>query len=182
MNRDLVTGFTLIELLVTLAVLAIVLAIAAPNFTGLFAANRLVSETNNLASALAIARSEAIKRGSVVSVCKTLNPDAAAPTCNNAAAWASGLIVFVDGGVRGTVDGGDARLKIHQPGGVVGLVITPSASFDNLVSFASSGSAVANNTIRDVPTSGDFTICLGGRSRVIDIALSGRLNTTPGVC
>ncbi|HSP31768.1 MAG TPA: GspH/FimT family pseudopilin [Halomonas sp.] len=175
-------GFTLIELLVTIAVLAIVLSIAVPSFQDMARRNRLTSETNNLVSALAIARSEAIKRGSVVTVCKTSNPDAATPTCASGASWADGWIVFTDTGTRGTVDGTDVRLKIQQPAGTNGPTVTPSASFANFVSYAAAGAAVASNSIRDLPTTGSFTVCINSVSRLVDVGLSGRVSTTVGVC
>jgi type IV fimbrial biogenesis protein FimT len=175
-------GFTLVELLVTLAVLAVILTIAVPGFQDFVRRNRLASETNNLVSALAIARSEAIKRGQIVTVCKTANPDVPNPVCAAGASWENGFIVFTDGGVRGTIDGNDERLKVQQAGGANGPAIAASASFANTVSYAASGAAVTNNAIRDIPTNGNFTVCLNSVSREIDVALSGRVSTTPGVC
>lgn len=175
-------GFTLIELMVTISVLAIVLAVAVPSFQDMVRRNRLTSDTNNLVSALATARSEAIKRGSVVTVCKTSNPDAATPTCATGASWANGWIVFTDTGTRGTVDGTDVRLKIQQPAGAGGPTITASTSFANFVNYASAGAAVANNSVRDLPITGSFTLCLNSVSRVVDVGLSGRVSTTAGVC
>lgn len=175
-------GFTLIELMVTISVLAIVLAIAVPSFQDMVRRNRLTSETNNLVSALAIARSEAIKRGSVVTVCKTSNPDTASPTCATGANWVDGWVVFTDGGTRGTIDGTDIRLKVQQPGSTGGPTITPSNSFLNFVSYGGAGAAVVNNSVREIPTTGTFTTCLNNVSRVIDIGLSGRVSTTPGGC
>lgn len=69
MNRN--SGFTLIELMVTLAVAVIIATIAVPNFKLLIQDNRTVTQTNALISALNLARSEAIKRGGNVSVCRT---------------------------------------------------------------------------------------------------------------
>lgn len=175
-------GFTLIELLVTITVLVILLAIAAPSFQSMASRNRLTSETNNLVSALAIARSEAIKRGRVVTICKTSNPDAASPTCAVGANWADGWIVFTDGSTRGTIDPADLRLKIQQPVSANGPTITPTNGFANFVSYAGAGAAVISNNIREVPTQGSFTLCLNGVSRVVDVGLSGRVSTTAGVC
>ena len=175
-------GFTLIELMVTLSVLAIILGIAVPSFQGMVLRNRLTSETNNLVSALAIARSEAIKRGRVVTICKTANPDAAMPACAAGANWGNGWIAFTDGDTRGTIDGTDLRLKVQQPGSVGGPVITPHVNFANFVSYGAAGAAVVNNSVREIPTTGNFTLCLNNVSRVIDVSLSGRVNTTPGIC
>lgn len=74
-------GFTLIELLVTLAVLAIVMAFAVPSFQQLIANNRLSTEVNTLVSALQLARSEAVKRGTEVSVAATNGSNLVAGYC-----------------------------------------------------------------------------------------------------
>ena len=54
------SGFTLIELMVTLAVAAILLAIAIPSFNSLLVSSRLTTAANDFVNALAIARSSAI--------------------------------------------------------------------------------------------------------------------------
>ncbi len=61
-------GFTLIELMVTLTVAAILLAIAVPSFTYLTVSSKLTTTANDLVAALNVARSEAIKRNTVVNV------------------------------------------------------------------------------------------------------------------
>lgn len=175
-------GFTLIELLVTMSVVAILVGIAVPGFQDMVRRNRLASETNNLVSALAIARSEAIKRGGVVTVCKTSNPDDVSPVCATGASWENGWIVFTDAGTRGTIDGADLRLKVQQSAGAGGPTITASASFADFVSYAAAGAAVASNSVRDLPTTGSFTFCLNTVSRLVDVGMSGRVSTTPGVC
>ena len=47
---------------------------------------------------------------------------------------------------------------------------------------AVAGAAVATNNVRDVATTGSFTVCLNNISRVVDVGLSGRVITTPGTC
>ncbi|PKO81825.1 MAG: type II secretion system protein GspH [Betaproteobacteria bacterium HGW-Betaproteobacteria-13] len=61
-------GFTLIEMMITLAVLAIVTALAAPSFRGVLLDNRVSTWSSEFISALNTARSEAIRRGVLVSV------------------------------------------------------------------------------------------------------------------
>lgn len=62
-------GFTLIELMMTVALAAIVLALAAPSLRDLVQNNRVTAHANALAGALALARSEAVRRGGPTSVC-----------------------------------------------------------------------------------------------------------------
>ena len=96
-------GFTLVELMVTVAVVAILMAIAVPNMRSVIQNTRISNQINELTSDLNFARSEAIKRGtdttvSSVTVCKSDNPTAATPTCNTTAlGWDMGRIIFIDG-------------------------------------------------------------------------------------
>ncbi len=64
----LMTGFTLLELLVALAVLALLAAVAFPNFARLIETNRVVGATNEFKTALNFARSEAVRRNRSVSL------------------------------------------------------------------------------------------------------------------
>ena len=56
-------GFTLVELMVTLAVAAIILAIAAPSFSQMIRDHRLITTANDFMGTMQLARSEAIRRG-----------------------------------------------------------------------------------------------------------------------
>ncbi len=61
-------GFTLIELLVTIAILAIILAFAAPSFVNLIENSRVSTQANTLLTAVNLARSEAVKQGIPMSI------------------------------------------------------------------------------------------------------------------
>jgi type IV fimbrial biogenesis protein FimT len=61
-------GFTIIELLITLALLSIIVAFAVPAFNNIILNNRFTSYSNSLVAALALARSEAIKQNTNVSL------------------------------------------------------------------------------------------------------------------
>lgn len=62
-------GFTLIELAVTIAVLAILLAIASPSFETLINQNRLGAASNQVIATLQTARVEAIRQNRKVMIC-----------------------------------------------------------------------------------------------------------------
>lgn len=78
-------GFTLIELMVTVALVAILLAVATPSLTAFQRNAALTSFTNSLVAGINSARSEAMKRGMYAMVVPA-----------DGANWSSGWIVFVD--------------------------------------------------------------------------------------
>ncbi len=55
-------GFTLLELMVAIAIFGILLSIAAPSFRVQIEASRLRADTDNVMTALQLARSEAVTR------------------------------------------------------------------------------------------------------------------------
>lgn len=62
------SGFTLVDLVVALAIAAILLSLAAPAFSAFIASQRASSAATDLYAALAIARSEATKRNTNVTL------------------------------------------------------------------------------------------------------------------
>lgn len=65
-NRN--AGFTLIELLIVIVVVGISLSLAVPSFQGMVARNTMATQVNDLLLAINLARSEAMRRGSPVSI------------------------------------------------------------------------------------------------------------------
>ena len=84
--KNRISGFTLIELMVTIAVLAILVAIALPNYRAFVLNSRMTAQANNFLASLNLARSEAVKRNAPISVnAKT-------------GGWANGWVIVDAGG------------------------------------------------------------------------------------
>ncbi|MGH8397363.1 MAG: GspH/FimT family pseudopilin [Gammaproteobacteria bacterium] len=79
-------GFTLIELIVLLAIIAILTAVAVPNFSATIKTDRDTSQINTLLAGLALARSSAIQHGNAT-IC------AGNTTACSSGNWASGWVV-----------------------------------------------------------------------------------------
>jgi type IV fimbrial biogenesis protein FimT len=95
-------GFTLIELMVVMAIAAILISLAAPSFARLIRSTSVASDVNTFLADLRFARNEAIKRGTVIVMCKSDDPEAATPSCSTGADWKSGWIIFADDNNSGT--------------------------------------------------------------------------------
>ena len=94
MERTAQLGFTLYELLVTVVIMGIILSLGVPNFLEFTRNNRMAATSNDLLSAFTLARSEAVKRKAPVTVCSSLNAEAANPACGGT--FADGWVVFAD--------------------------------------------------------------------------------------
>jgi len=85
-------GFSLVELLVGVAVLAILLAMAAPAYARLAGRTHAATARNALHAALNHARTVAAARNAQVVVC----PSEDANRCDRSTHWQQGWIAFVD--------------------------------------------------------------------------------------
>jgi type IV fimbrial biogenesis protein FimT len=163
-------GFTLIELMVTISVLAILLMIAVPSFNDATLGSKLSAYANNLVASAHLARSEAIKRNTAVTLCVSSN----GTSCASGIGWESGWIV------RALEADGTVTVVQRQQALPAGLNVIETGGVDSLV-FKPSGVGATFAT---------FTVCrltptVGGQERVVSISATGRPSvekTTAGSC
>lgn len=167
-GRERSSGFTMIELLITIAILGIIMAFAVPSFQTMIENNRVTSQANTLLSAINLARTEAIKRGVVVSVMR------------EGANFVDGYCV-VTGEIADWNDCADAQAgnsllrEFEAPGAV-----TITDGGDTGVSFDGRG----------FRASGDFSVqlepptCVAGENRLrqVEVSLAGRARLIQGAC
>lgn len=92
-------GFTIIEVLVVLALIAVIMGLAAPSFARLSSAAAISSGVNQFMTDMRFARSEAVRRGGGVILCRSDDPESPTADCAttpSSQGWASGWIVFHD--------------------------------------------------------------------------------------
>jgi type IV fimbrial biogenesis protein FimT len=104
-------GFTVIELMVVVAIMAVLLALAAPSFTPLIERWRVQQTIKGLESTLYYARSEAIKRGGNVSIRKHPTGTNGCQLAATNASWDCGWFVFIDTNSNGALDAGEEVLQ-----------------------------------------------------------------------
>lgn len=179
LHAETMRGVTLIELMVTLSVLAITVTMGVPAFLDLINNNKATGITNSLVSALNFGRSEAVKRGQLVTVCTSNSTASATPGCDGTS-WKSGWVVFVDSPATGVVDGTDVVLKVGQvPNVPSGTSFTGDANLTGYVSFKANGQSQDNAAST---TGGNLTLCLSGKKRTIGINTTGRIHVDTGTC
>jgi type IV fimbrial biogenesis protein FimT len=166
-------GFSLTELMVALAVVAILVGIATPTYRQFSGNSRTVATTNSLVGALAVARSEALRRATPVTVCPSTNMQ----VCTGTTDWSNGWIVFTDSGVAGTVDATDSVIQTWPaPGG-------------NSVVTLSYGSTWLQYTARGMTSlAGQATFtayvkdCKGNNQSQVVVTVAGSPQTTKIAC
>jgi type IV fimbrial biogenesis protein FimT len=157
-------GFTLIEMMITIAVAAILAMIAVPSFRNASLSSQLRSAVNDFVASANFARSEAIKRGSAVTMCVSADGASCA-----AGGWEQGWIVLSGTTVLQHESAAPSGFKLSATGSVANLTFQPIGV----------GATAATLTVcRATPT-------VGSQERVVTLDATGRAwskITTNGVC
>jgi type IV fimbrial biogenesis protein FimT len=152
--RNRAPGFTLIEMMVVMSLVAILAALAVPNFRDLLLNQRLASNTSDFVAALNLARAEAMKRSQKVKLL---------PRSQDwAKGWEVSTTVDKETEVLRTFDALEAGVEVDSSTG---------NGFRNSITFDANGFARGNQGCLT------FKAETGRRSSVV-LSMSGR----PKVC
>ncbi len=173
--RRLQTGVTLVELLIVVSVAAVLVAIAAPSFSGFINSTRQSSAAMQLVSDLNLARSEAIKRNARVLVCSR---NAAGTDCSGNASWQGGWLVCIEGTSNQCASGIPANpnpITIRPAlGSALTLVFSdPVDSSATTLRFNPNSSQGSNGAAITLTLGGTWS---GAASRVITVAVTGHIS------
>jgi type IV fimbrial biogenesis protein FimT len=168
-------GFTLVELSVVLAVMAIAATFATPSFVAWHLRDQVDARARALVSTLSLARSEAVKRGARVTLCRI---DAArrcltpGKTCDGGAAdWSCGWALFVErDGAPTLLRAQAASPSIAIAGATTDLSFTPPSG-QVIGGFRSFDFSARNGKLATT-----------NANRCIRLAAGGRARMTPGAC
>lgn len=155
-------GFTLVDLMISITIAFILISIALPNLQALIVRNRLSNITNTFMGALNYVRTEAIRRGQSVTLCKSNDGHACTLGGNR---WEMGWIAFVDADRDGRRDISGSIEPLLRAWAPLpeGYSLRPNQNFGNFLRYNPRGEA--NNI-------GTFAVCyrnqrIGARAIVI---------------
>jgi type IV fimbrial biogenesis protein FimT len=160
------TGFTLYELLITLLVIGVIITLGVPNLAEFTQNSRLASASNDLLSSFQLARSEAARSKTNITICASNNSLDAAANCGGT--FNDGWIIFIDiDGDLNRAGAGENVLRAH-PAPPAGVSITPE---NGATYFAFAGTGLGRGDVGGVPSLQTVMVCDG---RGVDDAPGGR--------
>lgn len=169
-------GFSLIELMVSISLLAMLAISGIPSFLSLIQSNRVDAQANDFISHLNFARSEAVKRATRITLCKSANQT----SCTSNGDWDQGWIVFVDDQNQAAVQDPSAILRVH--GNLDNTHLSANGSLVDSVSYNEQGFI---NPLTGTFFGGTFTLCSGGSgsiAKTITLNSTGRAKLDQKTC
>ena len=125
-------GFTLLELMITVTVAGLVLSVGIPSFNNFVQNSRAVTHTNDMVTAINLARSESTRRSTRIELCSSTD----GATCGGDNDWSTGWIIrrMSDGevlrawparaGGAGVLSGNVSEIQF-QPRGMLAAGVAP---------------------------------------------------------
>lgn len=168
-------GFTLVELLTTMAVAAILLTIAMPALNGMLRSYRLTQAANELVGAANMARSEAIQRGSRVTLV-ACNWQESSGSCATGSQWRDGW-ALIAGPEEGSTDLTVTSANLLRLFAPLGEEIAMSSPANDYLSYTRDGRALKWDGF---PQNQTVTLSAGDRSHEVIINRLGRVRSQKG--
>ena len=165
-------GVTFMEALVTVIIVSILAAVAFPSYEYLVQNYRARTLSTDFSTSLSFTRSEAIKRGTTVTMCAASNNTFT--TCGANTAWTNGWIIFVDPNDDGAIANATDRLQVQE-------ALNPTATFvanQARVTFNSRGFLTSGAATFTASAPG----CSGNHGRQFTISNVGRVAITQIAC
>lgn len=130
------SGFTLYELMITLLIVGVVLSLGIPNMSAYTKNSRMTSTANDLHASFQLARSEASRAKTNITICASANSMAADANCGGT--WDQGYIVFIDDDGDLLRAGATETILRAHPAIATGVTLA-TANDATYFSFASTG-------------------------------------------
>lgn len=180
--RHHIGGFSLVELMLVLAMLLILFGMAAPSLSDLRLDSQRSAQLNGLLGHLYYARSEALKRGEWVSICKSADGE----YCTASGDWEQGWIIYEDRNRNRARDPGETILLSHQVSGQLRIRYSayPVYSSNRYAIYYPDGSSLGNGTFtfcdrRGAEHARAVILAKSGRARSSDLASNGSALSCP---
>ena len=170
------SGFTLLELMLVVVIVAILITMAVPSFQWMIQKVTISSNVNTFLSDMRYARSEGIRRGGGVVLCRSDDPEAATPVCSTSSSkinWVSGWIIFHDLNNDGdTSESGKAvapLLRVQTP---ITAINSIAGTSTEKFSFTATGRLRSLKGVTKMRFGGD-SVFAKKVQRVVCVSLSG---------